>query len=146
MVTGEVEILLVEDSSEDAELTIHALREKNLANRLHRVEDGAEALEFLFNEGEHAERAGMAPPRVVMLDLKLPRVDGLEVLRRLRADERTRDVPVVVMTSSREARDLQDAYALGANSYVVKPVDFAQFMEAVTELGIYWLMINEPPR
>ena len=143
---NEVEILLVEDNPEDAELTTRTLRKRNLANRLHHVEDGAAALDFLFGRGQFAGRDVNARPKVVLLDLKLPKVDGLEVLRAIKEDPRTRDVPVVVITSSREDRDLDEAYRLGANSYVVKPVDFNQFSEAVGQLGLYWVLINEMPR
>lgn len=143
---NEVEILLVEDNPEDAELTMRALRTRNLANRLHHVEDGAAALDFLFGRGQFAARDVNTRPKVVLLDLKLPKVDGLEVLRAIKEDPRTRDVPVVVITSSREDRDLDEAYRLGANSYVVKPVDFNQFSEAVGQLGLYWVLINEVPR
>jgi CheY-like chemotaxis protein len=143
---NEVEILLVEDSPEDAELTIRTLRQRNLANRLHHVEDGAAALDFLFGRGQFAGRDVNTRPKVVLLDLKLPKVDGLAVLRAMREDPRTRDVPVVVITSSKEDRDLDEAYRLGANSYVVKPVDFNQFSEAVGQLGLYWVLINEVPR
>lgn len=143
---NEVEILLVEDTPEDAELTMRALRTRNLANRLHHVEDGEAALDFLFGRGQFAAREVNTRPKVVLLDLKLPKVDGLEVLRTLKEDSRTRDVPVVVITSSREDRDLDEAYRLGANSYVVKPVDFNQFSEAVGQLGLYWVLINEVPR
>jgi CheY-like chemotaxis protein len=135
-----VEVLLVEDSEDDAELTIRALRKHKLANSLHHVEDGIEALEFLLS--------GASPPRprVILLDLKLPKVDGIEVLRRLREDERTRNIPVVVLTSSKEDRDLQEAYRLGANSYIVKPVDFAKFADVVGQLGMYWVLMNEVPQ
>jgi two-component system response regulator len=141
-----VEILLVEDSDDDAELTMRALRKKRLANQVHRVKDGAEALEFLFSTGDYAtSRADASAPRVVLLDLKLPKVDGLEVLRRIKADERTRMIPVVVLTSSREDRDLIESYRLGVNSYIVKPVDFEKFVEAVEQLGLYWALLNERP-
>jgi two-component system, response regulator len=140
------DVLLVEDNPQDAELTVRALKKKNLANRLVVVEDGAEALDFLFSRGKYAERSGAKVPQVVLLDLKLPKVSGLEVLKTLKQDERTRLIPVVIITSSREDPDIKTAYALGANSYVVKPVDFDAFAEAVSSLGMYWLMVNQPPR
>jgi len=141
-----IDILLVEDNPQDAELTVRALKKKNLANRLVVVEDGAEALDFIFCRGKFASRAPGNSPQVVLLDLKLPKVSGLEVLKTLKQDERTRSLPVVVVTSSREDPDIKEAYALGANSYVVKPVDFDAFAEAVSSLGLYWLMVNQPPR
>ena len=141
-----VDILLVEDNPQDAELTIRALKKHNLANRLITVEDGAEALDFVFGRGKYAGRDTGHPPKVVLLDLKLPKVSGLEVLRALKQDERTRPIPVVVVTSSREDPDIKTAYALGANSYVVKPVDFDAFAEAVCNLGLYWLLVNQPPK
>ena len=133
-----VDILLVEDNANDAELTLRALKQRNLANQVHVCRDGAEAMDFFSN--------GAGPvPKVVLLDLKLPKVDGLEVLRQLRADDRTRLLPVVVLTSSTEERDLVESYRLGANSYVRKPVDFTQFVEAARQLGLYWLLMNQPP-
>lgn len=144
--SDEVEILLVEDSPTDAELTIRALREKNLANRLHWVKDGAEALDFIFGEGTHAGRRIGSVPRVILLDLRLPKVDGMEVLRRVKADERTRTIPVVVLTSSREDRDIAETYRLGVNSYISKPVEFDAFANTVAELGFYWLLTNKAPR
>ncbi len=138
-------ILLVEDNPDDVALTLRALRTHRVANEVVVVEDGVEALEYLFGEGQHAGRDVQDLPAVVLLDLKLPRVDGLEVLRRIRADPRTRLVPVVVLTSSKEEQDLVASYSLGANSYVRKPVDFQQFLEAVRQLGLYWLLLNEPP-
>jgi two-component system response regulator len=135
----EVEILLVEDSDEDAELTQRALRRSKLVNTVRRVGDGAEALDLLFGDGPGIR------PRVILLDLKLPKVDGMEVLRRLKADERTRTIPVVVLTSSNEDRDLEEAYKLGVNSYIVKPVDFDKFVEAVERLGLYWSLLNVAP-
>jgi two-component system response regulator len=141
-----VDILLVEDNPQDAELTIRALKKRNLANQLHLVEDGAEALDYIFCRGSYAGREMSSPPKVVLLDLKLPKVSGLEVLRELKADDRTRSIPVVVVTSSREDPDIQTAYALGANSYVVKPVDFDAFLDAMSRLGFYWLLLNQPPR
>lgn len=142
----DVDLLLVEDNSRDAELTIRALKKRNLANRVWLVEDGAEALDFLFCRGPYAAREPDKSLKVVLLDLKLPKVDGLEVLRAIRGDRRTCNIPVVVVTSSREDPDIQSAYALGANSYVVKPVGFDAFMEAMTQLGFYWLLVNEPRR
>jgi CheY-like chemotaxis protein len=142
----EVEVLLVEDSAEDAELTLRALRKRRFANRLHHVEDGAEALDFLFVRGAYAHRDVNHRPKLVLLDLKLPKVDGIEVLRQLRGDSRTATLPVVVITSSKEDRDLAEAYRLGVNSYVVKPVDFDQFANAIGNIGMYWLLINEAPR
>lgn len=142
---GEVEVLLVEDSAEDAELTIRALRKRNLANQLYHVEDGAAALDFLFARGEYSNRDLNRFPKVVLLDLKLPKVDGLEVLRQLKEDERTRSAVVVVVTSSKEDRDLQEAYRLGANSYIVKPVSFKQFAEVIGNLGMYWMLVNDVP-
>jgi two-component system response regulator len=139
------DILLVEDNPNDAELTLRALEKAHVANEIHVVRDGAEALEFLFGEGAYVGRAGSALPRVVLLDLKLPKVDGLEVLRRLKSEDRTRKIPVVVLTSSREESDLVASYHLGANSYIVKPVDSDKFFEAVHEIGLYWLLLNEPP-
>jgi CheY-like chemotaxis protein len=139
------EILLVEDNPDDVELTLRALSTHNLANRVKVVSDGAEALDYLRpDDGEHPPADGY--PKLVLLDLKLPRVGGIEVLRRLKASERTRLIPVVVMTSSREEIDLVASYKFGANSYIVKPVDFEQFMKAVGVLGLYWMLFNEVPR
>jgi CheY-like chemotaxis protein len=140
-----VEILLVEDNPNDVKLTLHALRQNKLANHVHVVRDGAEALEFLFHTGAYAGRSGQTNPRVVLLDLKLPKVDGLEVLRLLRRDERTKCLPVVVLTSSREETDLVESYELGVNSYIVKPMDFSQFVEAMGTIGMYWLLLNTVP-
>jgi len=139
-----VEILLVEDNPRDAELTIRALKKKNLANNLYHVEDGVEALDFLLARGRYAGRDANDHPKVVLLDLKLPRINGLEVLKALKADERTRTIPVVIVTSSAEDPDVKTAYQLGANSYVIKPVQFDSFIDAMAKLGIYWLMVNHP--
>ena len=144
--TNVFEILLVEDDPRDADLTVRALRKHNLANKLHVVEDGAEALDFIYCRGKYAGRDVNSQPKVVFLDLKLPKVSGLEVLRQFKEDEKTRWIPVVIVTSSREDPDIKQAYALGANSYVVKPVDFEKFQEAITNLGLYWLVVNQPPR
>jgi CheY-like chemotaxis protein len=141
-----IEILLVEDSPQDAELTLRALRKASLVNRIHLARDGVEALDFLFCEGPHATRRIEDAPKVVLLDLKLPRLDGLEVLRRLKGDPRTKAIPVVVLTSSREQNDVVASYQFGVNSYIVKPVDFERFSAAVRELGLYWLLLNEPLR
>lgn len=143
---NEVEVLLVEDNPSDAELTLRALRKRNLANKLFHAKDGAEALEFIFAQGPFVHRRVENGPKVVLLDLKLPKVDGLEVLRRIKSDERTRKIPVVVMTSSREDQDLATCYESGVNGYVVKPVEFEDFSRAVSELGFYWLLLNETPR
>jgi two-component system response regulator len=143
--TDAVDILLVEDNPQDAELTTRALKKNNLANRLFTVEDGAEALDFIFCRGKYATRELSHSPKVVLLDLKLPKVSGLEVLRALKQDDKTRTIPVVVVTSSREDPDIKTAYSLGANSYVVKPVDFDAFAQAVSSLGLYWLLVNQPP-
>jgi CheY-like chemotaxis protein len=143
--TYQLEVLLVEDNPADAELTICALKQRHLANNLVHVWDGQAALAFLFGTGAHAGRDSKQQPKVVLLDLKLPKVDGISVLRQLRADERTKLVPVVVLTSSREDRDVIESYNLGVNSYIVKPVNFENFSETVSNLGMYWLLLNEPP-
>lgn len=143
--TDHVEILLVEDNEYDAELTIRALKQHNLANNLFHVEDGVEAMHFLTGSGRFAGRDRTATPKVVLLDLKLPRMDGAEVLRRIRADECLKHVPVVILTSSHEEQDLVRTYACGANSYVVKPVEFSDFTRAVADLGMYWLLLNKQP-
>ncbi len=140
-----VDILLVEDNPDDAELTIRAIKKHNLANKLFWVKDGEEALEFIFASGAYDGRKGETHPKVVLLDLKLPKVDGIEVLRRVRSDENTKLIPVVVLTSSREEQDMINSYELGVNSYIVKPVNFDKFLETVSELGLYWLLLNEPP-
>ncbi|MGO9372595.1 MAG: response regulator [Syntrophobacteraceae bacterium] len=142
----EVEILLVEDNPSDINLTLRALKKHNLANRVHVVKDGEAALEYFFGSVEAPMVEIFHPPKVILLDLKLPKVDGIEVLRNLKADERTRTIPVVVLTSSREDRDLEECYELGVNSYIVKPLEFESFMNAVCKLGLYWLLLNQAPR
>jgi CheY-like chemotaxis protein len=139
------EILFVEDDPKDVKLTLHALREENLANSMRVARDGEEALDFLFCRGEFAGRSFDRPPRLVVLDLKLPKVDGLEVLRAVKGDPRTQAIPVVVLTSSREESDLVESYKLGANAYIQKPLDFDAFRLAVKQLGLFWLVVNEPP-
>jgi two-component system, response regulator len=141
-----VEILLVEDNPRDAELTIRALKKHNLANKLFHVADGVEALDFLFGRGRYAGRDVNESPKVVLLDLKLPRINGLEVLSAIRADPRTQTIPVVIVTSSAEDPDVETAYQMGANSYVIKPVQFDSFMDAMARIGVYWLMVNHPPK
>ena len=142
----EVEILLVEDNPSDIALTLRALKKRHLANQVHVVKDGAAAIEFFFGPDGTPPDGNFHPPKVILLDLKLPKVDGIEVLRRLKSDERTRCIPIVVLTSSREECDLVESYKLGVNSYIVKPVDFDAFMNAVSELGFYWLLLNQAPR
>lgn len=142
----EVEILLVEDNPYDAELTIRALKKHNFANKIFHVKDGAEALDFLFAKGSYSQLTVGPCPRVVILDLKLPKVDGLEVLRKMKRDVRTRTIPVVVLTSSQEEQDIVESYNLGVNSFVTKPVEFENFMQAVAKLGFYWMLLNQPPQ
>jgi CheY-like chemotaxis protein len=144
MMENDVEILLVEDNPNDVELTLDVLKENKLANHIQVVRDGVEALDFLLRRGAFAQR-GDQNPRLVLLDLKLPKVNGLEVLQQIRADPKTRLTPVVVLTSSREERDIIDSYKLGVNSYIVKPVDFEQFSIAIRHVGFYWLLLNQPP-
>lgn len=145
MESSMVEILLVEDTEADAELAIRALRKRGLANHLVWVKDGAEALDFLFCNGEYAQRSVESQPKVVLLDLRLPKVSGTDVLRQIKADKRTRNIPVVVLTSSKEDVDLEDCYALGVNSYITKPVEFDEFARVVGDLGLYWLLVNKLP-
>jgi len=144
--TNVVELLLVEDNPEDLELAKRALKKARLTNRIHVARDGAEALEYIFCEGPHAGRNIADVPKLILLDLKLPKVDGLEVLRRIKRDPRTQSIPVVVLTSSKEVSDVVESYSLGVNSYIVKPVDFERFAEAVQKLGLYWLLLNQPPK
>lgn len=145
MISNDVEILLVEDNPNDVKLALHAFQKHHLANQAHVVRDGAEALEFIFCTDRYAQRQIENRPKVILLDLKLPLVDGIEVLRRLKADPRTQMIPVVIMTSSKEEKDVVDTYKLGVNSYIVKPVDFDQFTEVVRQLGYYWLLLNQRP-
>lgn len=145
MTNRNVEILLVEDNPNDVELTLRAFKKHNLANNIAVVRDGVEALEFIFCTGRYSDRQILDAPKVVLLDLKLPMVDGMEVLRKVKQDERTRTIPIVVLTSSKEDRDLAECYRLGVNSYIVKPVDFEQFTESVRHLGMYWLLLNQGP-
>jgi len=140
-----IEILLVEDNANDVELTLHALAKHNLANKIHVVRDGEEAMDFLFCRGQFSGRTFDNPPKVVLLDLKLPKVDGLEILRAVKSDPRTKAMPVVVMTSSRQQRDMVDSYHLGVNSYIQKPINFGEFQEVIRQLGYYWLAINQSP-
>lgn len=140
-----VEILLVEDNMDDAEMTIHALRKKNLTNQLIHLEDGEQALDFLFGTGEFSGRDITIKPRLMLLDLKMPKVDGMQVLEKVKANADTKEIPVVILTSSKEDPDLKKCYLLGANSYIVKPVDFQSFTDAVSELGMYWMLLNHPP-
>jgi CheY-like chemotaxis protein len=140
-----VEILLVEDNLDDLDLALHGLRKMNFANHIHVARDGVEALDFVFCRGPHARRAIESGPKVVLLDLKLPKVDGLEVLRQIKSDPRTRTIPVVVLTSSKEQSDVAESYRLGGNSYIVKPVNFEDFALAMQRLGLYWLLLNQPP-
>lgn len=141
----EIEILLVEDNPDDAMLTMRALEKRHLANRVFHVKDGEEALQFLFSRGEYEGRVNQLNPKVVFLDLKLPKISGLEVLAEMKKHDVTKQIPVVVLTSSKEEKDIVDAYGLGVNSFIVKPVNFDNFMDAVAELGLYWVLLNEPP-
>lgn len=140
------EILLVEDNTDDLDMTLHALRRVNLANQISIARDGEEAMDFIFCRGAHSQRKIEKCPKVVVLDLKLPKIDGLEVLRSMKGDPRTKNIPVVMLTSSKEQCDVLQSYDLGVNSYIVKPVDFTQFAEAVQRLGLYWLLFNQPPK
>lgn len=142
----EIEIRLVEDKDSDAEMTIRALKKNNLANKLHHVKDGAEAMDFIFAQGKYSDRKVENGPKVIILDLKMPKVNGIEVLRKIKGDERTKKIPVVVLTSSKEDPDMQSCYDLGVNSYVVKPVEFDEFHKVISDLGLYWMIVNQPPR
>jgi two-component system response regulator len=141
-----VEILIVEDNQQDLDLALRALRKANLTNNIHVTRDGAEALEYIFCEGPHSNRKIEDSPKLILLDLKLPKIDGLEVLQRIKSDPRTKKIPVTVLTSSKEQSDVVESYNLGVNSYIVKPVNFEQFSEAVQKLGMYWLLLNHPPQ
>lgn len=144
--SGEIEILLVEDNPTDLELALRVFKKHRIANRIEVARDGVEALDFLFGEGAHADRGTVVIPKVILLDLKLPKIGGIEVLRRIKSDPRTRAIPIVVLTSSREEKDLLESYQLGVNSYIVKPVDFDQFSECLRDIGMYWLLSNTPPK
>ena len=143
--TQEVEILLVDDNASDVELTVRALRRHKLANSIHIAEDGQEALDFVFCRGPHAGRSLGAPPKVIFLDLKMPKVDGIDVLRAIRGDARTKMIPVVILTSSKEQRDIVEGYKLGVNAYIQKPVDFEEFRRVIEQMGLFWLVVNQPP-
>lgn len=140
-----IEILLVEDNMSDAEMTIRALKKNNLSNRILHLKDGAEALDFIFAEGNYSNRKIENIPKVILLDLKMPKVNGIQVLQRIKADERTKKIPIVVLTSSKEDPDIKECYSLGVNSYVVKPVQFEQFVKTISDLGLYWMILNQPP-
>lgn len=142
----ETEILLVEDNPTDLELALRIFKKHRIANQIEVARDGVEALDFLFGEGAHAGRGSIQVPKVILLDLKLPRIGGIEVLRRIKSDPRTRSIPIVVLTSSREEKDLLESYQLGVNSYIVKPVDFDQFSDCLRDIGMYWLLSNTPPK
>jgi CheY-like chemotaxis protein len=145
MNSNEIDILLVDDSQDDIDLTLHALRSESLANRVFIARDGEEALDFLFRSGPHSQRSFEQPPKLVLLDLKLPKIDGMQVLKQVKGDSRTRTIPIVMMTSSREECDMLNGYDLGVNSYLQKPVDFERFRKMVKLLGLYWLVTNQPP-
>ena len=142
---NKVEILFIEDNHDEAELTIRSLKKHNLANKLMHIDDGADALDFIFAKGIYSERVNSPEPKLIILDLKLPKIDGLEILRQLKAEERTRLIPVVVLTSSQEEKDVIESYRLGVNSYIVKPVNFESFGKAVADLGLYWVILNHRP-
>ncbi len=140
-----VEMLLIEDNPDEAELTIRSLKKNNLANHLIHIDDGEKALDFIFSQGEYSNNTALMRPKLILLDLNLPKVDGLEILKRVKSDDRTKTIPVVVLTSSKEERDIIESYKLGVNGYIVKPVDFNSFTKAVADIGLYWLILNEPP-
>jgi len=142
---NECEVLLVEDNPNDAELTLRALKKHNLANNLYTVQDGEEALDFIFAKGKYASRDLKFPPKVIFLDLKLPKISGIEVLRKIKSDEGAREIPVVVVTSSQETKDIEECYKLGVNSYIQKPIEFENFVKAISDVGLYWLVINKSP-
>jgi two-component system response regulator len=144
--THEVEILLVEDNQDDLDMTLRALRKANLTNHIQAVRDGAEALDFIFCQGAFVGRKFESPPKVILLDLKLPKINGMDVLKRIKSDPRTKMIPVVVLTSSKEQKDVIESYNLGVNSYMVKPVNFEGFAATVKDLGMYWLLLNQPPK
>jgi two-component system, response regulator len=141
----QVEILLVEDKATDAELTLRALKRRNLANRVLWVKDGEEALDYVFATGAYADRSPVGDPKLILLDIKLPKMSGVDVLRRLKGDERSKSIPVTMLTSSAEERDVIESYKLGVNSYIVKPVDFTKFVDTVSDVGMYWMVVNRPP-
>lgn len=145
MDTNQIEILLVEDNPADAELTLKALKNKNLANNVLLIDDGEKALDFIFAEGQYNKRNIVNQPKVILLDLKLPKVSGIEILKRIKSDDRTKKIPIVVLTSSQEEKDMVESYELGVNSYIVKPVKFNSFIDAVSEIGLYWLLLNKKP-
>ena len=140
-----VDILLVEDNPFEAELAIRSLKKYNFANNLHHIDDGIEALDFILGRGQYQDIHAVSRPKLILLDIKLPKVDGIQILREIKADERTKTIPVVILTSSQENMDIKTCYELGANSYIVKPVDFDSFSKAVAELGMYWMLLNNPP-
>jgi len=142
---NQIEILIIEDNHHEAELTIRSLKKHNLVNKLKHIDDGAEALDFIFSKGIYSDRENSPTPKLIILDLKLPKVDGLEILRQLKADDRTKTIPVVILTSSQEERDVIESYRLGVNSYIVKPVNFESFTTAVADLGLYWIILNHSP-
>lgn len=145
MTSTEIEILLVEDNMDDAELTLRALKKHRIANSIYHVKDGAEALDFIFAEGTFSNRNINEKPKLILLDLKMPKISGLEVLKKIKSDERSKAIPVVVLTSSKEDPDVKKCYAYGVNSYIVKPVDFENFIKTVSELGMYWMILNQTP-